>query len=78
MGYVGGITHINMVHGTISLANCRKFVAIFAVLPASGDVSWKLWDHSGAEVSSRKHSKVAGPVAAGWHRGGAELVCLHL
>ena len=62
---VGGITQINMLHGNSYLANCGEFVPMFAVLLASGAVSQKLWDHCGAELSSRKYSKVAGPVAAG-------------
>lgn len=49
----GGITQINTLRGNIYLADCRKFVPIFAVLPSSADMGQQLWDHGGAELRAR-------------------------
>jgi len=49
-----------MLHGNTYLVNCRKFAPIIAALPISGDGRQKLWDHRGAELSSRRYHEVAG------------------
>lgn len=80
---VGGTTQINILCGNIYLADCRKFVPIFAVLPSSGDMGQKPWDHGGEKPWDHGESwelwgcsEVMGLVAAGWHRGQSELVPL--
>lgn len=63
---VGGITQTNMLRGNTYWADRREFVPIFALLPSSGEMGQKLWDHDGQELWDHDGQKL-------WDHGGAEL-----